>query len=217
MIRETALQRVDELITRGNEVLATRRPAGRGVIGPDRVDAECFYQWMTSSLHFLRNYLGEDAIHTAHFQEHCRRATHGNAQSGVAVLKAAKEDVEGGYFQRVQSLAYAEVFNDFVDQAQHLMEQGYKGPAASLAGATLEDRLRKLAIAHNIPVQNSDDISALNNKLADRRLYSRLRQQQIQTQKRVRDLADHGCFDEFSSQDVEALILFVRQFLSEHF
>jgi hypothetical protein len=57
------------------------------------------------------------------------------AQGGLAILEAAKEELGYGPLSKIESLVSAEIFTDFLDMAQHLLEAGYKDPSASLIGA----------------------------------------------------------------------------------
>ena len=63
--------------------------------------------------------------------------------------------------------------------ARHLLDAGYVHPAASLIGAVLENGLRQIASASGVNVKTSDDISALDTKLADAEIYSRLVQKRV--------------------------------------
>ena len=60
------------------------------------------------------------------------------------ILAAAKEDYIGGLLDDQKTLVCAEVFTDFLQQADYLLREGYKDPAAVIAGAVLEDGLRRL-------------------------------------------------------------------------
>ena len=112
-------------------------------------------------------------------------------------------------------MATAEVFSDFLEQADYLLQNGYAAPAASLAGAVLENGLRSIAERNEIPVKARNNLSALNQKLAGKSVYNRLRQKQIEAWIEVRNNADHGQFGEFTDSDVADLIKGARSFLAE--
>jgi hypothetical protein len=59
-------------------------------------------------------------------------------------LQALRDDYESGYLQSVVELVHADIFADFLDMADYLIQQGYKDPAAVVAGSVLEEHLRKL-------------------------------------------------------------------------
>jgi len=215
MTVQNILERLDALISMGEKVLATRRPPPPGVIGMDRVDDALFRQWRTSSLAFL-NTLPSEYVYHREFEQHCKASYHYQAEPGVAILRAAKEDIEGGYLQKVEVLVSAEVFSDFLDMAEHLLNNGYKDPAASLIGAVLEDGLRRICGNNDIPVKSDDNISSLNRKLADKDVYNRLQQREIEVWNKLRDYADHGHFDQYKQDDVTDMLKGVRSFLSDY-
>ena len=137
-----------------------------------------------------------------------------SVKRGLGVLGAVLEDVERGYLETVRELAVAEVFSDFLEQADHLFRNGYSAPAVSLVGAVLENGLRALASRRGIVVKARDDLSSLNNKIGDKGVYNRLRQKQIAVWIDVRNAADHGNFNDFTNSDVVDLIKGVRHLLS---
>jgi len=146
-----------------------------------------------------------------------QRASVWHAVAGLAILQAAKDEIEGGYLKKTRTLAFAEIFDNFLEMADHLVQAGYKDPAASLIGAVLENGLRILAEENVITVRIGDDIASLNKKLADQEVYSRIVQGEIQTQKRIRDGADHGQFEEYDLEQVRRMREFVSGFLAEYF
>ncbi len=137
-------------------------------------------------------------------------------QGGLGILRAVKEDIKGGYLTDLRTLISAEVFTDFLKMAGHLYEAGYKDPAASLAGAVLEDGLRKIASVNEIKLKAREDLSSLNRKVADKNVYNRLVQKKVQVWTGVRNHADHGEFGEYSSQNVADMIRGIEKFLADY-
>lgn len=168
MAVDRILERLDSLISMGGGVLATRRPLGQDIIGPDRVEDALFLQWRTSSLAFL-NTLPSEYVYLRQFEERCKGSLYQHAEDGLAILQAAREDIKGGYLQKVETLVSAKVFSDFLEMAEYLLDNGYKDPSASLIGAVLEDGLRRICISNGITLKTREDISSLNQKLAQNR------------------------------------------------
>ena len=215
MAIDRILGRLDSLIETGERVLATRHPPPAHVNAGDRVDDVLFRQWRTSSLAFL-NTLPSDYIYRDEFENHCRSSYDcREADAGVAILRAAREDIEGG-LQKIEMLVSASVFSDFLEMAEHLLDNGYKDPAASLIGAVLEDGLRRICNNNNITVKADDNISSVNKKLADQKAYNRLKQREIEVWNKLRDYADHGHFNEYKPNDVTDMLKGVMNFLSEY-
>ena len=207
------LERLDSLIEMGEKVMATRHPPPAHVIGEDRVDDSLFRQWRTSSLAFL-NTLPSNYIYHNELGEHCKHSVYSDSKEGVAILRAAREDIAGGYLQKVQKLVFADVFNDFLEMAEYLLDNGYKDPAASLIGAVLEDGLRRICVSNGIALRAREDISSLNQKLAQKQVYNPLQQKQIQVWNDIRNNADHGHFDEYNEDNVRNMLEGVRNFLA---
>jgi regulator of sigma D len=81
-------------------------------------------------------------------------------------------------------------------------------------GAVLENGLRRICGNNNLTVKSDDNISALNQKLADKEVYNRLQQREIEAWNKLRDYADHGHFDEYDAEKVRKMLEGVRSFLA---
>ena len=110
----------------------------------------------------------------------------------------------------------SDVFADFLDQAQHLLEAGYKDPAAMLAGAVLEDGLRRLLSRAGESTKPRDDLSALNSRCAQKGQYNRLVQKKLSVWIDIRNNAAHGRFEEYNDEDVERMVEGINSFLADH-
>ncbi len=202
-LEEKLTERVEQLIAKAQRVASTRyNNSSAHFFAPDRVDAALFHEWKNNSQCFISSICGETSSYFKNFVEGVDTPNPSDVDLGTGILKALKEDLNLGFLTRVKDLVSAEIFTDFIDMAQHLLDNKYKDPAASLVGAILENDLRQLSQKSGILVKSDDGIGALNTKLADNKVYNRLTQKQIQAWKGVRDSADHGKFDEYKSEDV---------------
>ena len=178
---------------------------------------ERYGEWQAQALAGLTQVFGPTHTYSKRFASITEKNwQRDGAEAGVGILRAALEDLEYGHLDTIQQMAAAEVFSDFMEQAEHLLENGYSMPAASLAGAVLENGLRSLAARNDIAVNERDNLSALNNKIGDKGVYDRLRQKQVAVWTEVRDNADHGHFDRVKEGDVTDLINGVRGFLADY-
>jgi len=180
------------------------------------VDTGLAQQWRTSSLTFLSATLGSEHFHYREFEERCKWSQRHEAKRGLAILKAVREDIAGGYLQKFETLVSASVFSDFLDMAKHLLDNEYQHPAASLIGAVLEDGLRRICGNNNITAASGDGIHSLNNKLAKKQIYNPLQQKQIQVWNDIRNNADHGNFDQYKIDDVKDMLAGVQKFLTNY-
>ena len=218
--KEEILARLDTLIQKAENVLRTQKPVPDLLPGHNTgrmiLDVEAFSEWQIQSSAYLSNLLGPDSVYVRKFNAHVEHARPGHVSRGKGILKAVKEDVEGGYLKRIETLVSADIFSDFLDMAEYLLEEGYKDPAASLIGAVLENGLRKICKNRGITVKPTEKISTLNQKLANGNVYKRLTQRKLEVWNTVRNKADHGYFNEYTAQDVKDMHKGVREFLEQH-
>lgn len=82
-------------------------------------------------------------------------------------LLSLKTAYERDQLKSIQELLHANLFLDFLEMAEHLLQQGYKDPAAVTAGGVLEEHLRKLCDKNLIPTTISESNGKTRNKLID--------------------------------------------------
>jgi len=211
------IERVSQLLIKAQNVASSRRSnSSEHVIAPDSVDSILFHEWKNNTQNFILLVCNESSPYYKNFIEVVKSNHPSDVEHGTGILKALKEDLELGYLTKVRELVSAEIFTDFIEMAKHLLDNNYKDSAASLIGAVLENSLRQIAIKNSIGVKEDDDISSLNTKIADKEVYNRLIQKQIQAWKAIRDSADHGKFDDYNSEDVKSTIDGVQRFLTEN-
>jgi hypothetical protein len=134
----------------------------------------------------------------------------------MGIVEALRHDYVDGGLAPIQELVRAEVFDDFLGMSEHLLEQGYKDPAAVLVGSVLEQHLRKLCDRAAIPTFLSDGkpkkADALNSELATKDVYSKSDQKSVTSWLGLRNDAAHGHYDKYTSEQVRILLLGVRDF-----
>lgn len=137
------------------------------------------------------------------------------------VLRAFSEDWEAGFHQELQASIRAGVFADFLEMAEHVLEDIHKTPAAIIAGFTLEEHLRKLCEARGIATTsargNPKKANALNADLAKAGEYSsKTEQKDVTAWLGRRNEAAHGNHDEYSDEEAGLMIEGVRGFVTRH-
>jgi hypothetical protein len=135
-------------------------------------------------------------------------------------LQALRDDYESGYLQSVVELVHADIFADFLDMADYLIQQGYKDPAAVVAGSVLEEHLRKLCGKQHISAVKADGspkkADALNSELTAAGAYSKLDQKGVTWWLDLRNKAAHGKYSEYKQDQVMLMIQGVRDFASRY-
>lgn len=213
---EKILKRIQDLIEKGESVKTQQDVETLRDEHIYHVKHAPFEEWRTNALSFIESITEADSVYKRNFEGKVKTPEMDEVDSGIGILGALKNDLEQGHLTRFRTLVVAEVFSDFLEMAEYLLESDYKDPAASLTGAVLEDGLRKMCGKRNIPVKKVDDISSLNHKLADKKAFGRNAQKQVQAWKGIRDSADHARFDEYKKEDVEDMLKGVRRFLGEN-
>lgn len=213
---EQITARLTELLAAGEKVLATQKSAGPGIIGDDRVDSQMASQWITSVQSLLSRAFGAESAHFANFAKHVEGyVTYSNVFRAQGVLKAASDDYAGGHLFDVRSLIEAEVFDDFLEQAEHLLNSGYFQAAAVIAGCVLEDGLRKLCPKFGIEVSVKPKLDFMNSELAKAGAYNKLVQKRVTALADLRNKAAHGNWDQFAKPDVKDMLSAVRRFMED--
>ena len=142
----------------------------------------------------------------------------------VGIVHALRDDLKAGYFQTAEELIHGEVFGDFLEMADHLLDQGYKDPAAVMAGGTLEAHLRQLCQKFGVDTEAADSRGNLRPKRADRMnselvaasAYSKLDQKNVTAWLDLRNKASHGEYDKYDLGQVKLLNQGVRDFISRN-
>ena len=213
---EKILQRTQDLIHKGENVKTQQYVEPFRDEHIPHIKHGPFQEWRTSALSLIESITESDSVYRRNFEGKVKTACEEDVDNGVGVLGALKNDIEGGYLTRYRTLVAAEVFNDFLEMAEYLLESDYKDPTASLIGAVLEDGLRQMCGGNSIKVKKNDDISCLNQKLAGKEIYNKNMRKQIEAWKGIRDSADHGRFTEYKEQDVQDMLKGVKRFLGEN-
>lgn len=139
----------------------------------------------------------------------------------MGTISALRSDIDNGYLKSLSEIIQSEVFSDYLDMAEHLLQEGYKDPSAVLIGSTLEVHLRELCIANDISIEtlNSKEkliakkADVMNADLAKSNVYSGLYQKQIIAWLGIRNSAAHGKYDEYSTEEIKLMLQGIRQFI----
>jgi len=216
--QEKIKEKFQNLLKEGDKILKTSGWDGKKYSHhPNDID---YRRFRTEAMNLLKRVCGENSDHYLEL----KRITEGKESSHnsyyfkdcFGVLQAAYRDFEGEFLFNLKVLVAAELLGDFIEQADTLVKAGYYQSAASLAGAVLENALRKLCQSNNIDIPEKTKIDRLNAELARAEIYNKLVQKQITALADIRNNADHGHFDSFKIEDVENMVSWIRRFMSDY-
>jgi len=138
----------------------------------------------------------------------------------VAILEAMKSDYAAGYMRTIQEMIHADLFSDFLEMAEHLSAEGYKDPAAVLAGSVLEGHLRNLCEKNGLPVPDAGakplKADRLNANLKTADVYSTLDQKQVTAWLDLRNNAAHGNYDRYTQEQADLMISGIQNFIARN-
>jgi hypothetical protein len=165
--------------------------------------------------------LGSPYLQNARLHERVLTGNMGLALGPLrGILKAIRSDYEAGYVESVTELIHADIFADFLEMADYLLQQGYKDPSAVIIGSVLESHLRKLCDKNNISVAKPDGspkkADTLNSELGGSDIYSKLDQKSVTAWLDLRNKAAHGHYTEYAQEQVALMLQGVRDFVLRH-
>jgi uncharacterized protein (DUF2164 family) len=216
---------VGSLVEAGLTLLRKAQSSPNALAGDDLIEIT---SWVTRLGQLIRRLYGEKSQHfeayssaltTTHFYSlHSNWNAHFSQMIGV--VKAIRHDLDNGLLVDFKNLVQADVFADFLEMGEYLLNEGYKDAAAVIVGSVLEDGLRKLAENRGIALTQASGkpltIEPLNVELAKQEVYSKLVQKQITSWAHIRNKAAHGEFGEYNQEQVQMMLLFVQGFSAEH-
>ena len=137
----------------------------------------------------------------------------------VGVAEALLSDIENNFTSTFEELTHANVFSDFLEMAEYLLENGYKDAAAVLAGSSLEVHLRNLCVKHGIASTSNGKpkkADLLNAELTKGKVYAKLDQKQVTAWLGLRNHAAHGEYDKYAKERVHSLVDGIRNFIRRY-
>ncbi len=85
----------------------------------------------------------------------------------IGVVRSLSADIKAGYLRTIEELIHGELFADFLDMADHLLEAGYKDAAAVVAGSALEAHIRQLGKRTGVSLEITAPNGDVRPKTAD--------------------------------------------------
>jgi len=147
----------------------------------------------------------------------------GKAVQLVGGVQALLADVQAGRLAGIGQLVRGELFGDFLEMARYLLDEGYKDPAAVIAGSALEAHLRVLCQNASIDteVASAGEVrrkkaDRLNAELTKADVYSKLDQKNVTAWLDLRNKAAHGEYDQYTKEQVSLMVDGIRDFFTRH-
>jgi hypothetical protein len=217
-ISERLIGEIDELVAIG-ERLSSDASRSEKTLGPNRVEepgaiasrgGQLIERLYGQKSQYHRSF--EKVLEMDHFTV-MHNTHYSHVGELVGILKGVQHDMKSGLLLDFRKLLQAEVFDDFLEMAEHLLNEGYKEAAAVILGAVLEDSLRKLSDGNELPTVGVNGkpltMEPLNVALARKGGYGPLLQKQVTTWANLRNDAAQGHFGRYDADQVKQMLLFV--------
>lgn len=217
-------ERVGEL---GRQVLSSVSVGG---VGYRYVDVTLFAKWKTECITLLGSVMPNSAIYAEQLKLFVSQQPIDNATTFEhlwGVFNGAYDDFKAGMFDNLKLEIESSVSCDFLGQAnallndKELVDYSYL-PAAVLIGAVLEKTLRSLCENANPKIETVNEkgrakkMSAMIEDLKKAGIINEIRKRQLETWNAIRNSAAHGKIEEFTKEQVAAMLQGVQDFMAQH-
>ena len=204
------IQRADELIKQGTELLQTQQYSEAS--HAKYVNEGSFRSVRAAMLSFLVSTFGKEH---PYYEDIIERSTVGyssDLENAIGVMRAARNEIAGGWLTQTKTIAAAEIFGDFIEMAEYLLSEGYKDASAVIIGSVLEEQLRQLCTASGIDIELSSSsgkmipkkADVMNADLAKKAIYGKLEQKCVTAWLDLRNAAAHGKYTLYNEEQVRA-------------
>ncbi|MFB2979527.1 hypothetical protein [Microseira sp. BLCC-F43] len=218
MLLEDITGRADELIKLANKTFAESVASNYKDIAPD-----IFSNLRSGSLSFIERVYGIEHTYYKEFDKQVTDISWYNIKLALGILTAIRNELDGGWLQTTRGLISAEVFADFLEMAEHLLDEHYKDAAAVMIGGVLEEHLRQLCQKAALDVEDFSNgksvprkADRLNSQLSSTKIYTKLDQKQVTAWLDLRNKAAHARYGEYSEEQVKLMLDGVRNFITRN-
>ena len=218
-MKEKLLLRTNELIADCRELIELAKKIESHRYHGGSGEAK-FRAFKTSAIYFL-NSIDDNSEYYKVFKASVLYFKTYNLEVALELLKKIKKDIETDWFKSLRGLISADIFTDFFQMAEHLLEEKYKDAAAVIIGSILEENLRELCNHNKIEISTVDSktgkskykkAETMNTELCKNDVYNILTQKSVTAWLALRNNAAHGKYTEYDIHQVENLLNSVRDF-----
>lgn len=202
------LKQLDVLMMRHSHFLQWKEPPDRELIG-----------LLTSAQAAIERLAPPNSPYRSRCQEtlqHYYSVDSYKLERLIGIVGALREDYKAGALAPIQDLVRGEVFDDFLNMAEHLLDAGYKDAAAVVTGGVLEQPLRRLCDKASIATDKNGSpkkADGMNSDLAAKGVYQKLDQKSVTSWLDLRNKAAHAEYGSYSAEQVQIMLIGVRDFV----
>ncbi len=191
------------------------------------IHSDAYHKLITKTRATIKRIVGSESeyyIRVASLTEDISPSSYfDNLDEVMGVIEALYDDIKAGYLNTLHELIHANLFSNFLLQAEYLMSEGYKDAAVVIAGSTLEQHIRNLCEKHSIEIKKlkgdnlvPKGINELKDELAKNKIIPSNDINLITSWIQIRNRAAHGEYDHYSIEDVKLMIQGIKLILSKY-
>jgi hypothetical protein len=217
-VKQRLSAEADRLIAAGDALLRTefrRSRPGYIDMGDPYVDLEAFHKWRTGCQNFARRFGDRAKVWADAFS-----GSGPNylvvATSLLGALRSLKEAIDSDMLSSVETLVFAEAFDDLLEQSAELLEKGYYIASGVLCRAVLESHLRKLCDHNGCASSGRATIEPLKQALVKAGHLDKIAARAVEMMSTAGNHCAHAEQPPLTDADVRKLIDDVRHFLLRH-
>ena len=219
MKTEDLLERIDYTINLGKELYKTLSiDTSADTYRYDSTGK--FAGFKSSALSLISNLYGKKHSYYKEFQTASNDSYEYNINESMSILNSIKDEIQNGWLYSFRSVVSAELFSDFLEMSNYLLQEGYKDAAAVMIGSVLEENLRELCRRNKIDISIEKkgkiihkSADSMNNDLYKENVYTSLEHKSILSWLDLRNKAAHGKYSEYDKNKVELMYSGVLNFL----
>lgn len=208
-IRTSLLKRFDELIKRGKRlpILSLMKSSSE--------DLADLVAWETACLHVVDKTFGEESVYYDKLSDAFGSGTalEDNKNCGVAIMEGAKEEIEKGLLYKIEHLIAGDLFDSILEQAEYLLDRGFKDATAILGRVVIEKSLKDIAKRDSVALPEKVKLSKLNEILWKEGTYVKNVWRITQGYIDIGNYAAHGDFGKYNEQSVKRMLKWIRETL----
>ncbi len=153
-------ERIEALIKKGNEVLATHKSPPAGVIGFPTLSHGAFTEWQTQTINFLKTILPNNSVYIINFEKRVNQAYKSEVEAGIGILRAVKEDLENGICDEIEVKRTPTELLENIFGRFHLIARQLRSRYNNRSTLDITDEYDVQDLIHAILMLNFDDIRA---------------------------------------------------------
>ncbi|GEM_PF-6885931 len=207
--RKNIIKLFDQLIEKGEEI---RKELKRQYFSGNRksIKTEMYESWKTSCLTLLKSTFSSSSPHYDKFANLKIFDYYNATQIYLGILKAAREDIEKGYFYHKDLMLSVNIFDSLLSRSYDYIQDGEIQKALGVLEAVILEVMSKILEYKKVRIEKDWKIEQLSKKLLDKEVIDSM------TYERLIEMAgklQNNIDEETISSDIKWVQSFIYNFL----